>query len=130
MLGCGSFTSCFMICSSRFLNRLSCSTFLMATTSRVSSSVAWNTTPKDPCPMMRSAEYEMVCSSPLPVVVVVVDVGGAPAPVPLPPSPAAPFGPAAALSLELVLDEAEDILVSAPPASCPPCQLTVCLLYG
>ena len=79
---------------------------------------------------MRSAEYEMVCSSPLPVPVVVVVVGGvavdagAPAPLPLPPSPAPPVKPpAAALSRELVLDEAEvDILASLtpPPASCPP----------
>lgn len=82
--------------------------------------------------MMRSAEYEIVCSSPLPVPVVVVVVvvvgvaveGAAPAPLPLPPSPAAPLGPppAAALSRELVLDEAEDDIFAStpPPASCPP----------
>ena len=51
-----------MICSSRFLNRLSCRTFFMATTSPVSTTFASNTTPNDPFPMMRSAEYDMFCS--------------------------------------------------------------------
>lgn len=77
--------------------------------------------------MMRSAEYEMVCSSPLPVpavvvvvVVVVADEGApAPAPLPLPPSPLPPPSPAG-LSRELLLEEAEDIFLSPPPlASCP-----------
>lgn len=58
----GSFTSCLIICNSRFLNLLSWSTFLMATISPVSTTAAWNTTPKDPFPIMRSAEYDIVCS--------------------------------------------------------------------
>ena len=44
-----------MICSSLFLNRLSCNTRLMATISRVSKHVAWKTTPNDPLPTTRSA---------------------------------------------------------------------------
>ena len=62
MLECGSLTSCLIICNSRFLNLLSCKTFLMATISPVSTTAAWNTTPKDPFPMIRSAEYEIVWS--------------------------------------------------------------------
>lgn len=38
------------------LNRLSCSTFLMATVSPVSAIVASNTMPKEPLPMILSAE--------------------------------------------------------------------------
>ena len=51
-----------MIWSSLFLNRLSCSTFLMATISPVSTTLASKTTPKDPFPMIRSAAYEIFCS--------------------------------------------------------------------
>lgn len=45
-----------MIWSSRFLNRRSWSTFLMATSSLVSRHVAWNTTPNEPLPTTRSVE--------------------------------------------------------------------------
>ena len=38
----------------------------MATISPVSTTAAWKTTPNDPLPMMRSAEYDMVCSPVLP----------------------------------------------------------------
>ena len=43
-----------MICSSRFLKRLSCSTFLIATSFPVCCTVAWYTTPNEPFPMIRS----------------------------------------------------------------------------
>ena len=66
-----------MICSSRFLKRLSCRTFLMATISPVSTTAAWKTTPKEPLPMIRSAEYDMVCS-PVPPDVPPVPVEAAP----------------------------------------------------
>ena len=36
----------------------------MATTSPVCTTVAWNTTPNDPLPMMRSALYETVVPEP------------------------------------------------------------------
>ena len=52
-----------MICNSRFLNRLSCKTFLMATTSFVSTTFASKTTPKLPLPMIRSALYDMLSCS-------------------------------------------------------------------
>jgi hypothetical protein len=51
-----------MICNSLFLKRLSCNTFLMATTSSVSTTLASKTTPNDPLPIMRSALYEIFCS--------------------------------------------------------------------
>lgn len=44
-----------IICSSLFLNRLSCRTLLMATVSLVSKQVAWKTTPKLPFPTILSA---------------------------------------------------------------------------
>lgn len=40
------------------LKRLSCSTFLMATSSPLSHSLAWNTTPKLPLPMTLVSEYD------------------------------------------------------------------------
>lgn len=52
-----------MICNSLFLNRLSCNTFLMATTSFVSTTFASKTTPKLPLPMIRSALYDILSCS-------------------------------------------------------------------
>lgn len=52
-----------MIASSLFLNLLSCRTFLIATTSPVSTTLASKTTPKDPLPIILSAEYDMFCGS-------------------------------------------------------------------
>ena len=55
MNGCGWATSCRIIWSSLFLNLLSCKTFLMATISSVSTTLARKTAPNDPCPIMRWA---------------------------------------------------------------------------
>ena len=48
---------CCCCCTTLTLKRLSCSTFLMATTSPDASTVAWNTTPKLPLPTTCSAQY-------------------------------------------------------------------------
>ncbi len=63
-----------IICSSRFLYRLSCRTFLIATRSLLPISLAWYTTPNDPLPITLASVYEIssVSSSPLPLVAITV----------------------------------------------------------
>lgn len=56
------------------LKRLSWSTFLMATTSFVPTTCAWNTTPKLPFPITLSALYE----TPFALITILSDGGGTP----------------------------------------------------
>ena len=56
-------SSILMICSSRFLKRLSCSTFLIATSFCVCRTTAWYTTPNEPLPMMCSLSNTQLSGS-------------------------------------------------------------------
>ena len=65
------------------MNRLSWSTFLIAMASPVLTTFAWNTTPKDPLPMILADEYDSSIELPfLSIAVTVVTRSGSGAPGP------------------------------------------------